>query len=189
MKLFAFVLMPFTKRFDKRYDAIERAIRGAEMAGDRVDKQSFHSQGITHRVLQQIENADVIIADVSTNNPNVLYEVGYAYAKAKLSILLTNDPTRIPFDLKDKRHVVFSGLEDLEKKLSRELKALAVEVDMVFDGGDAECVAQVPVSMMSVTGTSNATSIRVKVTTTSEVGVPNVFAQMIRVKRRSRKGE
>lgn len=81
MELFAFVLMPFAKTYNRRYEAIKRAIRRADMTGTRVDEQSFHRQGIPQKVLQQIEEADVIIADMSTNNSKVLYEVGYSHAK------------------------------------------------------------------------------------------------------------
>jgi hypothetical protein len=189
MKLFAFVLMPFAKKFDKRYEAIKRAIDRAGMTGTRVDEQTFYRQGITQKVLKQIEEAGVIIADMSTNNPNVLYEVGYSHAKNKLTILLTKDTSRIPFDLKDRPHVGFSNLKDLENKLSHKLEELAVEVDLAFSNAEAECVAQVSVAQFShhITGRSDATSIRVKVTTGSEVGAQNVFAQIIGLKRRSGK--
>ena len=54
MQLFAFILMPFA-RTNKRYEAIKRAVRQAEMHGERVDKQSFHRQGITDKILQRIK--------------------------------------------------------------------------------------------------------------------------------------
>src|ERR1700730_4192158 len=115
MKLFVFVLMPFDKKFNKRYElAIKCAIQDAGMRAERVDQQSFPRQGITDRIIKQIQDADILIADMSAKNPNVCYEVGYAHAKNKLCILLTNDPNAIPFDLKDRRHIVFSNLNDLK---------------------------------------------------------------------------
>jgi hypothetical protein len=183
--LFAFVLMPFARHFNKRYElAIKSAIRDAGMRPERVDQQSFHRKGITDKIIQQIQDADVIIADVSTNNPNVLYEVGYAYAKDKLCILLTNAPNKIPFDLKNRRHVIFSSLDDLKTKLLKELKALKIEMELSFDGDDGECVAEVDVNVYQVTRKSKATSVRVKVKTSSELDVKNVSAQMVEIKRR-----
>ena len=189
MSLSAFVLMPFAKTFDKRYGVIKLAVRGAEMRCTRADKQSFHRQGITERITQQIDDADVLIADLSTNNPNVLFEVGYAYAKNKLCILLTKDAKAIPFDLKNRRHIIFSGLDDLRAKLTNDLKALNSEAELSFDRGDSECVATVPISVITTTivGTSQATSIRAKVTTGSEIHQKNVAAQMVRVERRLEK--
>ncbi len=87
MSLFVLVLMPFSKKYDRTYATMKRAAVG--MRVERVDEQSFHRQGITERIIQQIEDADILIADMTTNNPNVLNEVGYAHAKNKLCILLT----------------------------------------------------------------------------------------------------
>jgi len=183
MELFAFVLMPFAPKFNRRYEVIKDAIRDAEMDGERVDKQSFYRQGITDKILQQIRDADVIIADMSTHNPNVFYEVGYAHAKGKLCILLTDNPRSIPFDLKDKLHVVFSNQKELSKKLLQALRALKVETDLTFDKKDPACVAKVPVSTIAqlITGQSEAISIRGRVTTGSEVHVKDVSVKWLRL--------
>jgi nucleoside 2-deoxyribosyltransferase len=181
-----FVLMPFARKFNDRYSAIKRAVRDAEMQVERVDEQSFNRQGITDRIIQQIQDADILIADMSTNNLNVFYEVGYAHAKNKLCVLLTRDPTTIPFDLKNRRHIVFSGLNDLRAKLLSELKALKVEAELFFDITDRECFATVPVHLIKteIVGASQATSIRAKVKTGSEIDQRNVSAQMIKIERR-----
>ena len=58
---------------------------------------------------------------------------------------------------------------------------------VAFDNADTECVAnKVPVTVFQqqVVGTSEATSIRARVTTGSEIHVKAVFAQMIEVQRR-----
>ena len=113
---------------------------------------------------------------MSTNNLNVLYEVGYAHATNKLCILLTKNPKTIPFDLKNRRHILFSSLNDLKAKLLKDLEALKAEAELSFDKADAECVATVPVNVINTTivGTSKATSIRVKVKTNSEIHSRNV---------------
>jgi len=122
------------------------------------------------------------------NNPNVLYEVGYAYAKSKLCIPLTTDPKTIPFDLKDKPHIVFSGLNDLTTKLERELQLLKAEMEISFDRNDSQCWAEVAEYRIATTITSAATSIRARVKTGSELHLKDVSAQMIRIERRV-KGE
>lgn len=164
MNLSAFVLMPFSQRFNQRYEVIRDSASQTGIRAERVDQQFFLHQGITHKIMQQIVEADILIADLSKQNPNVYYEVGYAHANSRPCILLTTDATRIPFDLKDRRHVVFSGLRDLRMKLVKEFEALKAELELGFDGNDVECFGKVAVQKIvtSITGSTLATSIRVK---------------------------
>src|ERR1700733_6908921 len=109
-KQFAFVLMPFDSSFD---DAYQLGIKDAvsefdDMLAERVDEQIYR-EGILERIYRQIELADIIVADMSGQNPNVFYEVGYAHAKGKLCILLTSNADDIPFDLKHQRHIVYDN--------------------------------------------------------------------------------
>lgn len=120
--LFAFVLMPFHSSFDDIYRlGIKETARNLGVLAERVDEQIFR-EGILERIYRQIEAADIILADMSGQNPNVFYEVGYAHAKGKLCILMTKDATDIPFDLKHHRHIVYgSSIENLRKSLATEL--------------------------------------------------------------------
>jgi nucleoside 2-deoxyribosyltransferase len=96
-KLFAFILMPFDAQFDDVYRlGIKAAVEELGMIANRVDEQVFHKEGILERIYNQIDAADFIIADMTGKNPNVFYEVGYAHAKHKLCILLTERADDIP---------------------------------------------------------------------------------------------
>jgi nucleoside 2-deoxyribosyltransferase len=115
--IFAFVLMPFDKSFDDIYKmGIKETAAQLDIIAERVDEQIFQ-EGILERIYRQIDTADIIIADMSGQNANVFYEVGYAHAKEKICILLTSNTNDIPFDLKHHRHIVYgdsiSGLRDL----------------------------------------------------------------------------
>ena len=71
-------------------DTVRRAI---EEAGFRVVRYSGSVRPgavLTSNILDRIREADLIIADVSRQNPNVLYEVGFAHALRKPTILLYN---------------------------------------------------------------------------------------------------
>lgn len=121
-KPFCFVLMPFSEEFEDVYRiGIKEACDKAGAYCERVDEQIF-SERILDRVYNQIAKADLIVADMSGRNPNVFYEVGYAHALGKLTILLTKSADDIPFDLKHFTHIVYgtkiSGLRDeLEKRV------------------------------------------------------------------------
>jgi hypothetical protein len=121
-KPFCFVLMPFAKDFDDVYSiGIQEACENAGAYCERLDKQIFHER-MLDRIYNQIAKADIIVADMSGQNPNVFYEVGYAHALGKLTILLTREAGDIPFDLKHFPHIVYgSSLSTLRGELERRI--------------------------------------------------------------------
>lgn len=109
LRPYVFVLMPFSKDFDDVYRlGIKATAEEVGLRAERVDEQ-LYSESMLERIYQQIGTADIIVADMTGQNPNVFYEVGYAHAKGKLCILLTQNASDIPFDLKQHRHIVYGG--------------------------------------------------------------------------------
>lgn len=107
--IFAFVLIPFASEFDDLYElGIKAAATEVGIVAERLDEQLF-AEGMMERIYRQIEAADIIVAEMTGQNPNVFYEVGYAHAKDKLCILQTSEAKDIPFDLKHRRHIVHRG--------------------------------------------------------------------------------
>ena len=84
-----FVVQPFDKgRFDKRFeDTFEPALVDAGLEPYRIDKDPSLDV-LIDAIEEGIREAAVVLADVTTNNPNVWYELGYAYAARKPVILL-----------------------------------------------------------------------------------------------------
>lgn len=121
-KPFVFVLMPFDEKFDDTYKfGIKGAAEDAGAYAERVDEQIFQ-EGILERIFNQINKADVVVADMTDRNPNVFYEVGYAHALGKIVLLLTQNADDIPFDLKHRPHIVYAGkIEKLREKLTQRL--------------------------------------------------------------------
>lgn len=121
-QIFAFVLMPFDPAFSDVYRlGIKETASKLEILAERVDEQIFQ-EGILERIYRQIDVADLIIADMSGQNPNVFYEVGYAHAKGKLCVLITKNAFDIPFDLKHHRHIVYGeSISKLREQLLEEL--------------------------------------------------------------------
>lgn len=72
----------------------EVAAKVGVIAG-RVDEQNF-TEPMLERIYRQIAAADIIIAEMTGQNHNVFYEVGYAHAKEKLCILSTAEAAGIP---------------------------------------------------------------------------------------------
>jgi nucleoside 2-deoxyribosyltransferase len=108
-KKFVFVLMPFADAFRDIYEVgIKPACRDAGAYCERVDEQIFH-ESILEQVYNQISKADLIVADMTGRNANVFYEVGYAHALNKKTILLTKQSNDMPFDLQHYPHIVYEG--------------------------------------------------------------------------------
>lgn len=122
-KKFCFVLMPFTDDFEDIYKlGIKQSCEDAGAYCERVDEQIF-TESILERVYNQISKADFIVADMTDRNPNVFYEVGYAHALGKRTILLTQNVDDIPFDLKHYPHIVYNkGISKLKVDLTPRIK-------------------------------------------------------------------
>jgi len=128
--IFAFVLMPFSDEFDDIYKfGIKALAKDIGIKAERVDEQ-LYTEGMLSRIYSQIDQADLIITDMTGRNPNVFYEVGYAHAKNKLCLHLTQDTTDIPFDLQHQRHIVYGGsIDSLREQLVENLEWAKKEIE------------------------------------------------------------
>jgi nucleoside 2-deoxyribosyltransferase len=68
--------------------------------------------------------APLLVADLSTANPNVYLEVGYAWGKGIPTVLLARDAADLRFDVKGQRCLLYNSIRKLEASLKSELKAL-----------------------------------------------------------------
>ena len=88
-----------------------------------MDEASF-SGHIVDQIRERIETATVVIADLTSANPNVYLEVGYAWGKQKPTILLVQKVDDLRFDVAGQRCLIYERILDLEQALSRELQHL-----------------------------------------------------------------
>lgn len=141
-KPFIFVLMPFLQEFNDIYTyGIKGAAEEVGAYAERVDEQDY-VESILDRIYNQINKADIIVADMTGQNPNVFYEVGYAHALGKIVLLLTQNANDIPFDLKHRPHTIYGGgIEHLRAQLKKRLiwaiselqKERETEADEIYD--------------------------------------------------------
>jgi tetratricopeptide (TPR) repeat protein len=108
--VFAFVLMPFKDEFDDVYSVIKQCCSssrvGHSILCQRADEIAEPGR-ITDQIIEAIKRADFVVADLTGNNPNVMYELGYAQALGKPTILLNQAVDKTPFDTKDLRQIVY----------------------------------------------------------------------------------
>ena len=99
-----FVIMPFATDFDDVYDAIKVAVE--EQVGAtkwrciRLDDRQPAGR-LTERLVQELRTASLCIADLTGNRPNVLWETGFAMALGCPCILITQNRSDIPLDIRD----------------------------------------------------------------------------------------
>ena len=107
----AFVIMPFNPALEPVYlKIIQPILQNASFTCNRGDNRS-DSIAIIDKVMNMIDDADLIVCDLTGGNPNVYYELGYARARDKQLILLsqTIPSGQLPFDI---RHLHITMYED-----------------------------------------------------------------------------
>ena len=103
-----FVLMPFAPEFDGIWEEVIRPT--VTKLGDACTRADdvFSPGVIIDDVLRSIANADYLIADLTSRNPNVYYELGIAHAKVKSVILITQSLSDLPFDVRHRRVIEYA---------------------------------------------------------------------------------
>lgn len=121
----AFVIMQFSEQFNELYnDIIKPVCREFNLDVKRAD-DIYNNGIIVHDIIKNIENSTVIIADITPINANVYYEVGYAHALNKNTILLAEETVKLPFDVSSYRVIFYKntigGKKNIEEKLRMHL--------------------------------------------------------------------
>jgi len=124
----AFVIMQFTSEFDTLYnEVIKPTIESYNIECIRGD--NIYTNGlILNDIEKYIQESFFIVADITPNNPNVFYEVGYAHAIRKPLILLCDSDKRenLPFDISGFRTIMYSdsiaGKTKIEERLKKHLE-------------------------------------------------------------------
>jgi len=132
IKLQCFVIQPFDSgKFDKRFDDVYRlAIEDAGLEAYRVDRDPSAEVPI-ESIERGIRRAAVCLADITVDNPNVWYELGYAFACGKPVVLVCSverTGKRFPFDIQHRAIIKYrpdapSDFEQLRKTITSRIKA------------------------------------------------------------------
>lgn len=94
---------PERRRADEIYeDIIVPAVRDAGLEAYRADRD-LTPGAITPKMLEELLNARVVIADLTGRNPNVFYELGITHSFARPLISIADSSDSLPFDAKDER--------------------------------------------------------------------------------------
>ena len=123
----AFVIMPFGEEFDRIFkQCIVPPLASAGYHSIRADTQ-LNQRFILKDIVEGLMKADLVVADITAFNSNVLYELGIAHALGKKTVLIVqeDDLESVPFDLKGYRFVVYSTRFDQIQEFVDELTRIA----------------------------------------------------------------
>lgn len=120
-KPMAFVAMCFDDRLSHVYHKVIRPVL-EEFGFECVRADEICKSGvIVDQIRREIEKSRVVICDLTFENPNVFYELGMAHYMDKDTIMLSQTPANVPFDVRHFRVLDYRddkiGLLDFRAKL------------------------------------------------------------------------
>ena len=123
------LLMPIDKKHDAIMLSMQRACSANLFSAVRRD-QDYVQLHLLGRIVQMILESELVICDISTRNPNVLYELGIAHALNKKTVIVSEQSQleKSPFDVQSNRILLYFGQLDLEVKLKEALKEIRFKI-------------------------------------------------------------
>jgi hypothetical protein len=148
--------MPFEKAFPSRsrlkwdktdldkknLNTIFRMIEAA-LEPEYEVRRSVGPGNIVQQIILHLHKADLVVADLSGLNPNVMYELGIRHSfSRRRTLLISQDLAELPFDLKNYYCVRYAWQNDEDKQEFRrevreQLELMVKTPDAVFGPVDA----------------------------------------------------
>jgi hypothetical protein len=119
-----FVLMEFQPPYTDIYDHLIKPT--VEGEGFRCLKSDdiFTTTSVIEDIWANINKAALIIAEISSNNPNVMYELGICHTVGKNVMLITQYPDKIPFNFRHMRCYPYKNDIPGSDELKRNIKSV-----------------------------------------------------------------
>lgn len=134
-----FVIMPFAEPHGTYFGQIyQKAIERAGLRAVRADAELFGTGKIIDQIWRGVTEAKVLVAELTTRNANVFYELGLAHALGKPVVLVSSNEADVPFDLRHIRVIYYDvtdpfwGQKLLDKVAENILSAIKNPEEALF---------------------------------------------------------
>lgn len=117
-----FVVMQFSKEYNDLFEEVIKPV--SEKFGYECIRADEYYTGtpILTDIIKSIQESNAIIAEITPDNPNVFYEIGYSHAVGKPTILLCDKKReKLPFDLSGFRTLFYENTIAGKKKVETSL--------------------------------------------------------------------
>ena len=126
-----FVAMPFEEPYNTMYREVIQP-EGVRLELDVIRVDQLTGPGIIFEdIKHEISESKVVIAEITAPNQNVFYELGYAHALNKPTILLARRGRELPFDIRSYRVIFYDdtigGKPEVERNLAKHLRSVLQE--------------------------------------------------------------
>jgi hypothetical protein len=114
-----FIGMPFDKSMADVQQIIEESCKNNNLE-PKIVNHGVSTNSIIDEIKELLENSEFLIIDLSLENPNVYYELGYADGvgnEGKDVLLLALEGTDLKFDIKHRRVHFYKDTYNLQEKL------------------------------------------------------------------------
>jgi hypothetical protein len=126
-----FVVMKFSDKYKKLYaEAIKPVTKSFKLRAYHAG-EVFGPGLILNDIVRGIITSKIVIAEITPANKNVFYELGYAHALRKTTILLAEKGKKLPFDISGYRCLFYDhskkGMKQVQEDLKKHLTAILDE--------------------------------------------------------------
>ncbi len=135
-----FVIMPISKSKSCSRDEwagifdhmIKPAVTGSKLGFD-CEQAKPRTGALIKDILEKLNRADVVIADLTDKNPNVFYELGIRHTLKNRTILITQNINHVPSDLRSYWVVTYkkdlTGASEFKKGVREILREMQKDPD------------------------------------------------------------
>jgi hypothetical protein len=104
------------------FTAIKRSVKNTKLpiTVNRMDLAEGDFE-ISQKIMDEIDNADIVLSDFTLNPQNVYFELGYARGKKRQIIQTAKKNTKLEFDVRNWKTIFYRNATELEEKLEPEI--------------------------------------------------------------------